>query len=155
MYELNELKELIQTIDATGVTCFEIRGAQGEKLTIKKETAPVLLQAPSVSTEFAMPASSAQTQQAPVQNAPAAQEPDDTASTITAPMVGVFYAAASPDAQPYVSVGSTVKKGDVICIIEAMKLMNEITATQSGTITEVCCADGDIVEFGQTLFKIK
>lgn len=155
MYELNELKELIQTINATGVTCFEIRGAQGEKLTIKKETAPVFMQAPAASPEYALPASPAQTPQAAVQNMPAAQEPDDSMSTITAPMVGVFYAAASPESQPYVSVGSTVKKGDVICIIEAMKLMNEITATQSGTITEVCCADGDIVEFGQTLFKIK
>lgn len=155
MYELSELKELIQTIDATGVTCFEIRGEQGEKLTIKKEAAPVLMQAPAVSPEYVLQAPAAQAQQTAVQNAPAVQEPEDSANAITAPMVGVFYAAASPDAQPYVSVGSTVKKGDVICIIEAMKLMNEITATQSGTITEVCCANGDIVEFGQALFKIK
>ena len=80
-------------------------------------------------------AAPAQAAQAPVISAAPETQPDDGGASITAPMVGVFYAAASPDAQPYVTVGSSVKKGDVICIIEAMKLMNEITATQSGTIT--------------------
>lgn len=74
---------------------------------------------------------------------------------VTAPMVGVFYAAPSPEASPYVSVGSKVKKGDILCIIEAMKLMNEITSEQDGTITQICIKNGDIVEFGQTLFYIK
>ena len=74
---------------------------------------------------------------------------------ITSPMVGVFYAAPSPDDDPYVTVGSKVKKGDVLCIIEAMKLMNEITAEQDGEITEVCVANEQVVEYGQPLFKIK
>ncbi len=74
--------------------------------------------------------------------------------TATSPMIGVFYAAASPTAAPFVTVGSKVKKGDVICIIEAMKLMNEITAEHDGTIVEVCVKNGDLVEFGQELFKI-
>lgn len=74
---------------------------------------------------------------------------------ITSPMVGVFYAAPSPEAAAYVTLGSKVKKGDVLCIIEAMKLMNEITSEQDGTITQICIKNGDVVEFGQTLFYIK
>ncbi len=75
-------------------------------------------------------------------------------SLYTSPMVGVFYAAPSPDAQPFVKVGDQVKKGDVLCIVEAMKLMNELTADESGEILDICVSDGDIVEFGQTIFKI-
>lgn len=74
---------------------------------------------------------------------------------VASPMVGVFYAAPSPEAAAYVSLGSKVKKGDVLCIIEAMKLMNEITSEQDGTITQICIKNGDVVEFGQTLFYIK
>lgn len=73
---------------------------------------------------------------------------------VTAPMVGVFYAAPAPDRGPFVTVGSHVREGDTLCIIEAMKLMNEITAECEGEIVDVCAANGDVVEFGQTLFKI-
>lgn len=69
-------------------------------------------------------------------------------------MVGVFYSAPAPDRPPFVSVGDTVNKGDVICIIEAMKIMNEITADESGTITEILVENGDVVEYDQPLFKI-
>ena len=73
---------------------------------------------------------------------------------VNSPMVGVFYAAPAPDQPPYVEVGSRVKKGDVLCIVEAMKLMNEIVAEEDGQIIDICANDGDIVEFGQTLFKL-
>ncbi len=73
---------------------------------------------------------------------------------ITAPMVGVFYAGPAPGQPPFVEVGSRVKQGDVLCILEAMKLMNEITAERDGQIVDICVADGDVVEFGQTLFKL-
>ena len=73
---------------------------------------------------------------------------------VKSPMVGVFYAAPSPEKPPFVTVGDHVKKGDVLCIIEAMKLMNEITAEQDGEIADICVANGDVVEFGQILFKI-
>ena len=81
--------------------------------------------------------------------------PVSEGKSITSPMVGVFYAAPSPDDEPYVTVGSKVKKGDVLCIIEAMKLMNEITAEQDGEIIEVCVVNEQVVEYGQPLFKIK
>lgn len=81
-----------------------------------------------------------------------AQEQDK--GQITSPMVGVFYVASAEDAEPFVQVGSRVKAGDVVCIIEAMKLMNEIVAGQDGVITEVLATNGSIVEFGQPLFRI-
>ncbi len=73
---------------------------------------------------------------------------------VKSPLVGVFYSAPSPEAEPFVKVGSAVKKGDVLCIVEAMKLMNEIAAEQDGTVVDICAHNGDIVEFGQTLFKL-
>ena len=73
---------------------------------------------------------------------------------VNSPMVGVFYQAAGPGEKPFVQVGSKVKKGDVLCIIEAMKLMNEINAVQDGEIVDICVSEGDVVEFGQTLFKV-
>lgn len=73
---------------------------------------------------------------------------------VKAIMAGVFYAASSPEEQPFATVGAKVKKGDTLCIIEAMKLMNEITAERDGEIVDVCVRNGDIVEYGQTLFKL-
>ena len=73
---------------------------------------------------------------------------------VKSPMVGVFYAAPDPGAEPYVSLGHHVKKGDVLCIVEAMKLMNEITADQDGVINKISCTNGQTVEFGQELFRI-
>ena len=69
-------------------------------------------------------------------------------------MVGIFYAAPSPDAEPFVKVGQKVKKGDTLCIIEAMKLMNDVVAEEDGEIVEICADNGSLVEFGQVLFKI-
>lgn len=74
---------------------------------------------------------------------------------IKSPMVGVFYAAPSPEQEPYVRVGSAVKKGDVICVIEAMKLLNEISSDQDGEIAEICAESGAIVEYGQPLFRLR
>ena len=80
---------------------------------------------------------------------------DSGIATVSAPLVGVFYAAPSPEAKPFVFVGDKVKKGDVLCIIEAMKIMNEITSEQDGTVAEVCAVNGQVVEYGHPLFRIK
>lgn len=80
---------------------------------------------------------------------------DSNTTVITSPMVGMFYAAPAENAEPFVQVGSTVHKGDVICIIEAMKLMNEITAETDGTITEILIVNGAVVEFGQPMFRLR
>ncbi|NLL91101.1 MAG: acetyl-CoA carboxylase biotin carboxyl carrier protein [Ruminococcaceae bacterium] len=81
-------------------------------------------------------------------------ETDLTDNRIKSPMVGVFYSSPSPESQPYVKVGDVVKAGDVLCIVEAMKLMNEIVSTYDGEVKSICAADGEVVEYGQTLFTI-
>lgn len=75
--------------------------------------------------------------------------------TVRSPMVGVFYAAPAENAEPYVSIGDHVEKGQTLCIIEAMKLMNEIAADESGTIAEICVTNGQVVEYGTELFRLK
>ena len=87
--------------------------------------------------------------------APAAQEAAHKGKALTSPMVGTFYSAPSPDADAFVKVGQTIKEGDVVCIVEAMKLMNEIESDFSGKITEICVEDGQPVEFGQVLMYIE
>ena len=87
-------------------------------------------------------------------NPPAAPE-DEGLTSVTSPMVGVFYAAPAENAAPYVKAGDRVKKGDVLCIIEAMKLMNEITSDVSGTVVEVCAGNAQVVEFGHVLLRIR
>ena len=91
---------------------------------------------------------------APAQAAPAAPKTDNR-KTITSPMVGTFYTAPSPDAKPFVQVGDTIKEGDVVCIVEAMKLMNEIDSEVSGKIVEICVENGQPVEYGQVLMYVE
>ena len=96
-------------------------------------------------------------QTAPVQSA-GGEKPapaDDGSIKICSPMVGVFYSAPAEDAEPFVHVGDTVHKGDVLCIIEAMKLMNEIVAEQDGIISEICVGNNQVVDFGRVLFKLR
>ncbi len=89
--------------------------------------------------------------------APAAGEKQESGDyiSVTSPLVGVFYAAPAEDAAPYVSIGDRVKKGQTLCIVEAMKLMNEITAEEDGVIAEICATNNQVVEFGTELFRIK
>ena len=87
--------------------------------------------------------------------APAVSPSEDGLSFVTSPIVGTFYAAPAPEAQPYVKVGDLVHKGQVLCIVEAMKLMNEIEADSAGTIVEILVENGKAVEFGQKLFKVR
>ena len=101
--------------------------------------------APAVTAPTEVPAPAAETAPAPTAS---------NTISVEAPMVGVFYAAPSPGADPFVSVGSTVHVGDTLCIIEAMKLMNEVVAEADGTIAEICVQDGDLVEFGSCIMKI-
>ncbi|HOF18214.1 MAG TPA: acetyl-CoA carboxylase biotin carboxyl carrier protein [Phycisphaerae bacterium] len=87
--------------------------------------------------------------------APAAAKPADNLLEVKSPMVGTFYAAPSPDSEPYVAVGQSITDDSVVCIVEAMKVMNEIKAECAGTITEVCVKNAQPVEFGQVLFRVK
>jgi acetyl-CoA carboxylase biotin carboxyl carrier protein len=97
------------------------------------------------------PAGTPAAPQAGTERAPA----EDAGAEIRSPMVGVFYASPAENARPYAEVGSRIKKGDVVCIIEAMKLMNEITSDKDGVVAEVCAADGEVVDYGRTLFRLR
>lgn len=155
MYSVDQIKQLIEILENSNLAVMEITDENNGSIRLEKpQAAPVNAFALNTGSVPVMPtATEAVAQPAPVAQAvaPATQ---DTGASIKSPMVGVFYAAPSPDSDPFVTVGKKVNKGDVVCIVEAMKLMNEITAEQSGTISEICVNNGDIVEYGQTLFKI-
>ncbi|MCH5298771.1 MAG: acetyl-CoA carboxylase biotin carboxyl carrier protein [Ruminococcus sp.] len=145
MIDINTLKEYIKVLEESSLTCIEISD-EDDTIRLERE----LYEAPSNVTVQPVQAPAAPV--APAAEAPAA--PSVSTKAIKSPMVGVFYAAPAPEKPAFVSVGQTVNKGDVVCIIEAMKIMNEITAEESGTITEVLVNNGDVVEFDQPLFTI-
>lgn len=143
MFNIDEIKELIALLEESSLSVLEVKDDDKK---IRLEKAQAVAAAPAAVTVNNAPV------QAPA--APAA-EVEDNSKTITAPIVGVFYAAPSPDSDPYVQVGKKVKKGDVVCIIEAMKCMNEIQAEEDGEITAVLVTNGELVEYNQPLFAIK
>lgn len=152
MYTIDQIKELIQAVDKSTISSLEIDGEKGEKIAIKREF--TVTAAPQSSVAAPQVVQTIDTT-AKIQTENLVNDTVVKGTPVSSPMVGVFYASPSPDSDPYVTVGSAVKKGDTICIIEAMKLMNEITAEKSGTIAEICVNSGDIVEYGQTLFIIE
>ncbi len=153
--DLRKLKTLIDLVSESNVSELEITEAEGKVRIVKGGgAAPVVMQAPVVVPAAAPQAVAAA---APVAAAPApapaAAEPSGHA--VTSPMVGTFYRAASPGAKAFVEVGSQVRAGDTICIIEAMKILNEIEADQSGTVMQILCENGQAVEYGQPLLIIE
>lgn len=108
-----------------------------------------------VRLERTVPAAVQETAVIDVTNASAAVSAETDSVSIKSPLVGVFYAAPAENAAPYVGIGDHVKKGQTLCIVEAMKLMNEITAEEDGVISEICVTNGQVVEFGTELFRIK
>ena len=153
-FESDYIEKLAKIIADNDLT--EISLEDGEQaITIRKDL-------PEVNMVASAPAVAAAPQAAPVApaqasapaQAPAAKE-EVKGKAITSPMVGTFYAASSPDAAPFVEVGSTINVGDVVCIIEAMKLMNEIKAEQAGKVVQICVKNGDPIEFGQVLMYVE
>ena len=151
--DLRKLKTLIDLVSDSNVSELEITEAEGKVRIVKggalPQSAPTtMMAAPAMApSPAAVPAPAA-----PVA-APAAEVP--TGHVVKSPMVGTFYLAASPGAKPFVQVGSVVKEGETICIIEAMKILNEIEADKSGTITQILGQNGQAVEYGQALFVIE
>jgi len=142
--DLRKLKKLIDLVQESGIAELEItegeervRIARGGQVSI----APAVAPAP---TAAALPSAGASV----------ADDPGEARHTLNAPMVGTFYRASAPDAKPFVEVGQQVKEGEPVCIIEAMKLMNEIEADASGTVVEILVENGQPVEYGQPLFVI-
>lgn len=147
--KMEEIKQIVQILRENDLGSIELcEGDFSLKITARGAAEPAV-PAPAAP---AAPAGAAAPAPAVESSAPTAESA--AGHTLKSPMVGIFYAAASPDSAPFVEVGSAVKKGDVVCIIEAMKLMNEITAERDGVIAEVLAENGQVVEFSQPLFRI-
>lgn len=156
-----KLNEVAALMEDHGLTRVRLSEEDGRVVELERMTAP----APeAIAVPVAAPMTAAAAPAAPAVTAPT-EAPAPAAETalaptasntisVEAPMVGVFYAAPSPGADPFVDVGSTVHVGDTLCIIEAMKLMNEVVAEADGTVAEICVQDGDLVEFGSCIMKI-
>ena len=142
--DIQKVKELVSLMDGNSINVIEV--TEGEaKIRIEKNTVAVATPAPQpVETKIQLTAN----------EVIKADSKKNYKLEVKSPMVGVFYAAPAPGAEPFVKVGAKVKKGDVLCIVEAMKLMNEIHAENDGTIAEICLNDGDVAEFNQVLFRL-
>ena len=161
--DIKKIKQLIKLVEDSNIASLKIQ-EDSQEIEITKAHAPsqsqtVMLPAstPAAVAPVAPPPVAAAASPQPSSDAQAKSTPasSDNLIPIKSPMVGTFYAAASPEEKPYVSVGSSVQKGQTVCIIEAMKLFNEIEAETSGKIVEICAQNGDAIEFGQTLFLVE
>ncbi|MGN6231785.1 MAG: acetyl-CoA carboxylase biotin carboxyl carrier protein [Trinickia sp.] len=154
--DLRKLKTLIDLVSESGISELEVTEGEG-KVRIVKNAPPVYVQpSASYAPSFAAPAPAAgaaalDTAPSAVASAPASAP---QGHAVTSPMVGTFYRAPSPGADPFVQVGDTVKEGQTLCIIEAMKLLNEIESDKEGVVKEILAENGQAVEYGQPLFVI-
>lgn len=147
--DLRKLKTLIDLVSESNVSELEITEAEGKVRIVKSSGAPLMVQHPGM----VMQAVPAAVVAAPAPAVEVVQAP--TGHAVKSPMVGTFYRSASPGAKPFVEVGSVVKEGETICIIEAMKILNEIEADKSGIVIKSLCENGQAVEYGQPLFLIE
>ncbi|MNI35442.1 Biotin carboxyl carrier protein of acetyl-CoA carboxylase [compost metagenome] len=162
MFKLNEIKELIKLVDQSSLHELEIEN-EGSRLLIRKpnKTESVYVSAAPVQHSYTQAAPQGAISPAPAPEAHAAvssslpKESDANLHKIVSPMVGTYYYASSPGSAPFVSVGSRVNDKTVVCIVEAMKLMNEIEAEVKGEIVEILVENGQLVEYGQPLFLVK
>lgn len=157
--DIDEIRKLIELMEEKGVSELEIKDANGEVRLVLGSLAPtsgVSTQPPVVHVPQA-PEAVATRAPAATENHANVREQDgvEAGLTITSPMVGTFYLAPSPDANPFVNVGDVVENGDVVCIIEAMKMMNEIESELRGRLRSVLVQNGQPVEYGQTLFLLE
>lgn len=150
--DLRKLKTLIDLVSESNVSELEITEAEGKVRIVKGGGAMVQHYASAM--PMMMPASM-QHQGAVVADVAVAPVPVVVGHTVKSPMVGTFYRSASPGAKVFVEIGDAVKEGETICIIEAMKILNEIEADKSGTVTQILCENGQAVEYGQPLFVIE
>lgn len=140
--EIKEIEKLVRLMSENGLTALELT-SEGTSLKLERRAEPA-----------APPVAGAESPFVPAPVEGPAQPREKEGTVVVSPTVGVFYAAASPDSEPFVQVGDRVEKGDVLCIIEAMKLMNEIPAEVSGRVAEICVGNGQVVEYGQPLFRL-
>jgi acetyl-CoA carboxylase biotin carboxyl carrier protein len=156
--DLRKLKTLIDLVSESNVSELEITEAEGKVRIVKGQIgAPVAVTTPVVMAPAPVAATPAPVAaNASAESTTASQEPAPASGhVVKSPMVGTFYTASSPEAKPFVQVGSEVKEGETICIIEAMKILNEIEADKTGKVTRIMVDNGQAVEYGQPLFMIE
>ena len=149
--DLRKLKTLIDLVSDSNVSELEITEAEGKVRIVKGGGA--MVQGYAAAPVYAAPP--AQAPAAPAAAAAPVVEAAPAGHAVKSPMVGTFYRSSSPGAKPFVEVGDSIKLGETICIIEAMKILNEIEADKSGTVTQILCENGQAVEYGQPLFIIE
>ena len=149
--DLRKLKTLIDLVSESNVSELEITEAEGKVRIVKSSGAPVMMMHQPAAAMMAAPAMSAPAAAPEAPAAPAAP----AGHAVKSPMVGTFYRASAPGAKSFVEIGSVIKEGETICIIEAMKILNEIEADKSGTVTKILSENGQAVEYGQPLFIIE
>lgn len=157
MFKISEIKELIKLLDQTSVHELEVEN-EGFRLSIRKpgKTEVVAVQASQPAPVYSVPQAVPAVQATPAPAAaPAKEDSDAGLHQIVSPMVGTFYSAPSPDSPSYVQVGDKVNEKSIVCILEAMKLMNELEAEVKGEIVKVLVENGQLVEYGQPLFLVK
>lgn len=147
--DLDTIKQLIDRVDRSGLTHFSLE-TEGFKLKLERQTPPAAVCLPG---EVAL-SGEASAPQEPVDPGAKPAAPDICGTVVTSPIVGTFYAAASPEKPPLAKVGQQVKKGDVLFIVESMKLMNEINSELDGTVAEIYVRDGQSLEYGQPVLRI-
>jgi acetyl-CoA carboxylase biotin carboxyl carrier protein len=154
MIDLDWIRRLIDMVDGSGIDSLEI-SRFGTRVRIAKSPPVMVSSAASAVAPVAGAASSSPAAPPPAESEPQAEsESDSGLAEVHSPMVGTFYRAPAPDAPSYVETGDRVEKGQTLCILEAMKLMNELEAEVSGTVREICVENAEPVEFGQVLFRI-
>ena len=152
--DLRKLKTLIDLVSESNISELEITEADG-KVRIVKAEPPGMLAPTGYAQQPQMAMMAAPAAPVPAVAAEPVVAPVDPGHAVKSPMVGTFYRSANPGSKPFAEVGDAIKEGDPICIIEAMKIMNEIEADKSGTVTRILCENGQAVEFGQPLFIIE
>ena len=155
--DIRKVKKLIELLEESGVSEIEIKEGE-ESVRISRHPTGMVhtFAAPGAyPAAYPAPAAGSVPGAAAAATAPPPAAVDSSENAVTAPMVGTFYAAPAPGAKPFVEIGSEVKPGDVLCIIEAMKMMNQIESDKAGRVVSVLVKNGDPVEFGQTLFIIQ
>lgn len=152
--DLRKLKTLIDLVSESDISELEVTEGDGKVKIVKTApaqavTMPQYIQAPAIQPAAGIASATASSEPTAIQSAP------EAGHKVASPMVGTFYRAPNPNSENFVEVGSTVKEGDTLCIIEAMKLLNEIEADKSGTVKAILVENGQPVEFGQALFVIE
>jgi len=157
--DIRKVKKLIELLQESGISEIEVHeGEESVRITSHHmaNEQQAIIQVPQANVQAPVAIPQANVDSAPMQNAPETPLPAvDEGHIIKSPMVGIFYSSASPDVPAFVEIGQTVEKGEVLCIIEAMKIMNQIEADTSGVLSKVYVENGEPIEYGQPLFAIK